>query len=855
MKKNSIYIFDQGKYFLTSAELMKNFLSTLSFFVIFTLICPAQAFLSAQSAIHSQANRYPYHHEIIRHLELAAEQYPDRTRKIQYGTSYEGRPLMGIIIASEENWPRLENIRTNHLKSLGILEGKSSGDGPAIAWMSYNVHGNEPSGSSAFMKVLTDLLDPENTTSQKILKNTIVILDPCLNPDGYERYVHWYNQRKGHQPNPTPYAWEHREPWPGGRYNHYLFDLNRDWAWQSQKESQERLLFYQQWMPHLHADFHEMNAASSYYFPPAAKPFHQDITSWQREFNDILGEYNSKEFDKNGWLYFTRFSFDLFYPSYGDTWPIYNGAIGMTFEQAGGGSAGLTLSRPNEGDTLLLKDRIAHHVTTSFATLTALSDHAEKTVSELINYHQNAIKKPIGAYKSYLIKNQPNGGSTRALLQLLDRQGIRYGSPGKPTKTNGVNLLNQQNETVDMDQQDIVISAFQPKSRLLKILFEPDPELEDSLTYDITTWGVSYAYGVRAYGLNSKTEINDYQPVSVRNTIQNHPYAYLIPWKSYESLQLLTVLLRENIKVRTSNQAFRMGENYFDKGTLIVTRKGNETHEERLKELLIRKADSLQVKVTPTTTGYVTEGLDIGSHAVVPIQPPKIAILAGHTTTPSALGEVWHFFEEQIRYPVTLVDGNDIRQVPWHQIDVFILPSGNHQALFTDGELLKLKSWIQAGGKLIIMENAIHSFLGKNEFSIAQKTEKYRSHTTTSPAQKQYGNQLRDIVSDETPGSIFEVTTDPTHPLSFGYNSTFYSLIRQNHQLGYLSEGWNVGWLEKESHKAGFVGSKISNQLLETLILGSQQMGKGQIIYMANNPLFRGFWYHGALLFGNAVFR
>src|SRR5690606_12305586 len=126
-----------------------------------------------------------------------------------------------------------------------------------------------------------------NTTSQKILKNTIVILDPCLNPDGYERYVHWYNQRKGYQPNPAPYAWEHREPWPGGRYNHYLFDLNRDWAWQSQKESQERLLFYQQWMPHLHADFHEMNAASSYYFPPAARPFHQDITSWQREFNDI----------------------------------------------------------------------------------------------------------------------------------------------------------------------------------------------------------------------------------------------------------------------------------------------------------------------------------------------------------------------------------------------------------------------------------------------------------------------------------------------------------------------------------------------------------------------------------------
>lgn len=855
MKKNSIHIFDQSKILPYPAVLMRKFLSILTILTALALTNHAQAPFSDQKTAKVTSVRFPYHHEIVRYLENLADNFPDHTRKIQYGTTYEGRPLMGIIVGSEENMSKLDIIRTNHLKNIGMLEGKSTGNGPAIAWLSYNVHGNEPSGASASMKVLTALLDSENSTSQKILKNTVVILDPCLNPDGYDRYVQWYNQRKGKKPDMAPYAWEHREPWPGGRFNHYLFDLNRDWAWQSQKESQERLQFYQQWMPHLHADFHEMNAGSSYYFPPAAKPFHKDITPWQREFNDILGKYNSKEFDKNGWLYFTRFSFDLFYPSYGDTWPVYNGAIGMTYEQAGGGSAGLALDRQNEGDTLTFDDRIMHHVTTSFATLSALSDHAEKTVEEFIRYHQNAIKKPIGEYKSYLIKNQAKGGSIRELLQLLDRQGIKYGSPKKQQKTEGVNLLTSQHETVEIEQKDIIISTFQPKSRLLKILFEPDPELEDSLTYDITSWGVAYAYGINAYGLNTKNETNNFKPITLNNKVQNTPYAYLIPWKSYESLQLLSALHQHNIRVRTSNQKFRLGNEDFDRGTLIVTRKGNEKRGEKLKEIISHTADSLQIQISTTETGFVTEGMDLGSQAIEPLKSPRIVVLAGNTTFPPSLGEVWHFFEEQIHFPVSLVDGADLRQLPWNQIDVFILPSGNHQSIFTDSELARLKSWIKAGGKLIVLENAINSFIGKNEFSITQKNEKYRTNAAIVPDQKQFGNKLRDGISEETPGSIFEVNTDPTHPLSFGYDSTFYSLVRQNHQLGYLSEGWNVGWLGKDSHKAGFVGSKISNQLKETLILGTQQMEKGQIIYMANNPLFRGFWYHGGLLFGNAVFR
>lgn len=839
----------------TSPVLMAKSLAIFTFLVLLAFSGVSQSLSPDQFLGYPLGSRFPYHHDVISYLEKIAAQFPEQTRKIQYGTTYEGRPLMAIVVGSSENMSYLEDIRINHLKSIGLLEGSPTTKTPAIAWLSYNVHGNEAVSSSAFMKVLSDLLDTKNNRSKEILKNTIVILDPCLNPDGYERYVQWYNQRAGIKPNPTPYAWEHREPWPGGRYNHYLFDLNRDWAWQSQKESQDRLLLYNQWMPHVHADFHEMGAGSSYYFPPAAKPFHKDITPWQREFNDILGKYNSREFDKNGWLYFTRFSFDLFYPSYGDTWPVYNGAIGMTYEQAGSGNAGIALKRETEGDTLTLKDRIAHHVTTSFGTLSALSDHAEKTVNEFISYHQNAAQKPTGDFNTYVIKSEANGGSILALRELLDRQGIRYGSPAKNMDTKGINLSTLQEESVSVSKEDIVISAFQPKSRLLKILFEPDPELEDSLTYDITTWAVSFAYGVNAYGLKAKTETIDYKPDSVRNSASGNPYAYLIPWKSYESLQLLSALLQANVSVRTANHAFRIDNQTFDAGTLIVTRKGNEIHGNGLKDLLVRKADSLQVKIKASETGFVTEGMDFGGHAVVPLKARKVVVLAGKTSSPLALGEIWHFFEQQIHYPVTLVNGDDLEQLPWHEIDVLIVPSGNHHSIFNDKELTNLKSWIRTGGKVIIMENALTSFLGKSEFSLIKKETRPDNKNEVIPDQKQYGNQMRDGVSNETPGSVFRVQLDPSHPISFGYNEHYYSLVKGSYHLGYLSDGWNVGWLGKDSYKTGFVGSKISEQLKETLILGTQKMGKGEIIYMADDPLFRGFWYHGKLLFGNAVFR
>src|SRR6185295_12415082 len=259
-------------------------------------------------------------------------------------------------------------------------------------------------------------------------KNIVVVIDPCINPDGRDRYVNWFNTIVGKESNPSLNAREHDEPWPGGRTNHYNFDLNRDWAWQTQVESQQRMKLYNQWLPQIHVDFHEQGINNPYYFAPAAQPYHEAITQWERDFQVTIGRNNAKYFDANGWLYFTKEVFHLFYPSYGDSYPIFNGGIGMTYEQGGGSAGGLGVIK-EEGDTLSLVDRVMHHYTTSLSTIEISSQYAPRLIKEFRKFFIDAVTTGAGPYKSYLIKNNPQDTERiNALLELLDKNGIQYGT-------------------------------------------------------------------------------------------------------------------------------------------------------------------------------------------------------------------------------------------------------------------------------------------------------------------------------------------------------------------------------------------------------------------------------------------
>ncbi|MBD1393478.1 M14 metallopeptidase family protein [Mucilaginibacter glaciei] len=793
--------------------------------------------------------QYTPHHRIVDYFKYIAGAARN-TKLQQFGTTNEGRPLLAMFIGSDENIGRLEEIRHNNMRLAGMESGAPLANAPEITWLSYNVHGNEPASSEAAMWVLFDLVDPANTRTKAWLKNTLVVIDPCLNPDGRDRYVNFYNSVKGLTPDLYLASREHAEPWPGGRVNHYYFDLNRDWAWQSQKETQARVGLFNQWLPQIHVDFHEQGINAPYYFAPAAEPYHKDITQWQRDFQVTIGKNNAKDFDKNGWMYFTKQEFDLLYPSYGDTYPLYNGSIGMTYEQ-GGISGGLAVVTRN-GDTLTLVQRVAHHHSTGISTIETASENAEKLKTEFKKFYDNSRTNPPGEYKTYVIKND-NNEKTDMLAKMLGRNGIQYGFGLANKSVTGYNYFNGKTEAYNVGPNDLVINAYQPKSVLLHVLMEPKTFIPDSATYDITAWALPYAYGLKAYGLKEslKPANSSWSIVKPQPLASSHAYAYVSAWQSVADVRFLAALLKKGIKVRYTDKPFEAGGKKFTAGSLVIARTSNDRTD--FDQTVIQTANELGHELMPLSSGFVDKGNDIGSDAIHLIKQPRVLLVAGDGVNSEAMGEVWHLFEQQLKYPVTLVRYQDLGRAKMSDFDVAIFPDGR----YLDFPSEKLQSWIRDGGRLIAIDNAVALLADKKTSFLKRKEDKDKKDDAKDKSftVKKYGDRDREAISGTIPGAIFKLSIDNTHPLAFGLPDYYYSL-KMNDDIYELlgDDDWNVGTVKKDSYVSGFAGYKSKQKIANGMLLGVQNMGRGQVVYLTDDPLFRSFWENGKLLFSNAVF-
>lgn len=799
-------------------------------------------------------DQFTRHHRMVSYFEYLAGKKSNIVLE-QYGETYEGRPLITAIISSQQNIEHLDEIRKNNLRLTGLEPGLPSSDNKkAIVWLSYNVHGNEAVSMEAAMQTMYKLANEGNAVQQEWLKNTVVIIDPCLNPDGRDRYANFFNRFKNSTPNPDINSKEHREPWPGGRANHYLFDLNRDWAWLKQKESKARLKKYHEWMPHVHVDFHEQSINSPYYFAPAAEPFHNAITPWQKEFQNTIGMNNARYFDKNHWLYFTREIFDLLYPGYGDTYPTFNGAIGMTYEQGGSGSAGLVVETET-GDSLTLKERIEHHHTTSLSTIETTSKSADRVVEEFENYFK---EKPSTEYKSYIVKGSNHPDKLRRLTEFMDAHKIRYSAAPKIMDIKAYDYLALKTRNIQVETSDILISVAQPKSRLISVFFEPSTFLEDSLTYDITAWSLPWVYGLEAYALKIEIEgTGEFVVPKIKGKTPAKPYAYIFPWNTVEDARFLSALYKKGIKVRSSENSFAIGGNEFPPGSLIITKTDNKEHD--LDMVIPAMAKKYYRTIYGTSTGFADSGYDLGSGEVKYLPAPKIAVLSGEQTSSLSFGEIWYFFEQELDYQITVLDTDYFERVDHNKYDVLIIPNGNY-SIFNEELLKKLNEWVKNGGRLIAIGNALESFKDKEgwklkEFEDEEQKEKLKEQEEekSDPLLK-YGDQKKESLGKSTPGAIYMVKLDNTHPLGFGYHESYFLMKTSDKRYAFLPDGWNVGIIEEPEVASGFVGWEVNEKLRNSLVLGVGDIGSGEVIYFVDNPLFRAFWENGKLMFANAVF-
>ncbi|HAM10720.1 MAG: hypothetical protein A2X04_06990 [Bacteroidetes bacterium GWF2_41_9] len=832
-------------------------------------------FFSAVYSIKSQALKSPdeflgyepgtqftYHHKAVEYFRYIAENSP-LAEYLSYGMSYEGRPLGVCIISSEENMARLEEYRKNNLIKTGLTAGEFTGKQIPFVWLAYNVHGNEAVGMEAAIKTLYTLVAGNRQDITEYLKECIIIIDPCQNPDGHELYTSRYRNSQNLLMNPDNNTWEHKQGWPGSRANHYMFDLNRDWTWQTQTETRHRLALYNRFMPHIHADFHEMGPESTYFFAPGAEPRHIVITPWQNEFHKLMGKANAELFDEKYKLYFTKESFDLFYPSYGDTWPLFNGAMGFTFEQSGGGVSGLAY-KLESGDTLTLKERIDGHFTASMATIKVSYANREKLVSEFNRYFDDNAKNPSFQYKSVIIKGSNEKSNINDMLELFDRHQIRYsfaGNTGKKFK--GFEYPTNKEGEVTIEKGDILVSAYQPQSRFVQVLFEPDSKASDSITYDLSAWALPYVYNLKAFAISERIpadtgKVAANKIVNPENT--SLPYVYIVDYHGFDEIKFMAALYMKDIKLRYSVKPFKINGKSFNRGSIIVARGDNKSIGEKFDAIVMKAADECRVSLVPEVTGLVESGKDFGS-AYSPLKKKRsVALLCGEGTSSSSSGELWYFFERELNYPVSLINIKDVPQVNLTGYDLLILPSGSYLSLKDT-----IIDYVKRGGRVLALENSISVFSSSKATALAKAMEtkgaedkaaekKVRSDDTSHLKRYEYTIESRYAISARSAGSIYRVRIDDTHPYAFGLGKEWF-IMKRTAGYPFLPAGNNIGYILEKEPVSGFAGFKYKDKIKNTLVIGSENIGKGEVIYITDNPYFRAFWKSGRALVGNVVLR
>jgi Zinc carboxypeptidase len=811
---------------------------------------------------YETGTQFTYQYRAVDYFRYIASVSP-MAKYREYGVTNEGRTLGVCFVSSEENLANLEEYRKNNLIKAGFSKGEFTGKQIPFIWLAYNVHGNEAVGMEAAMKTLYTLVSCAYPNVSDYLKECIIVIDPCQNPDGHDLYTNRYRSTMNSILTPDGKSWEHNQGWPGARTNHYLFDLNRDWIWQTQAETQQRVILYNQFMPQVHADFHEMGVESTFYFAPGSDPWNTVITPWQHEFHKLMGDGTASLFNEKFRLYFTKENFDLFYPGYGDTWPILNGAIGFTFEQGGGGPSGLAY-KLESGDTLTLKDRIDGHFTASMAVIKVSCENREKLVTEYNKFFDESVKNPNFQYKSVIIKGSNEKSIISSLLNIFDRNQIRYsyaGNTGKKFK--GFDYQTNKDGEVTIEKGDILLSAYQPQSHLMQALFEPVSKTTDSISYDITAWSLPYVYNLKALATAEKIAADTTRMIAAKiiNEVSTFkPYAYVANFTGFYELKFIAALFNKKVKLRYSLKPFVLNGSTFNRGSIIVARGDNKDNETEFDKIVTATANECQVKLMPAQTGLVESGKDFGSENTPLVKQKSVALICGEGTLSGSVGEIWYFFEKELNYPLTLINPATTQNFDLKDYDVLILTSGKYSKLKDT-----IIDYTKRGGRVIAIENAISLFAGEKTTSLSKAIEartaeqkltekKVKSDDSTLLKKFETENDKRYDISEHSEGSIYKVKLDDTDPYVFGMGKEWY-IMKRSPGYPFLTTGSNIGYIVNKEPVAGFAGFKYKDKIKNTLVIGAEKIGSGEVIYITDDPYFRAFWKSGRILLGNAILR
>ncbi len=830
-----------------------------------TLVLPSGVHAQAQAPVPSPAevlgyeigDLFPTVAEVERYMRVLAERSELVSMDV-YGTTIEGRPLVQVVFAHPRFRGDLEGIirRNAELTDPETSEARAreiAATNPAVLYFTYAIHGNESSSPSAALWTAWDLASGAAEVAG-VLDSVVVVMDPVANPDGYDRYVNNWRATRMVRANTASGLRERREPWPGGRPNHYLFDLNRDWAWLTQQESRDRAVRFLRWNPQVHVDFHEMGFQSSYFFFPAATPINpiypEHILEWGRRF----GEGNAEALDREGLLYYTAQNFDLFYPGYGDSWPSLLGAIGMTYEQGGGGSASTQVER-RDGTVLTLRDRAFGHRTTGAATLRTAATGKTDLLLGYAGFHRNVDE---GLSDTYLVPGD-DPGRLDALLELLLRHGVRAERLEGELRIDAEPHPGYASRSA-FPAGTVRIPARQPRGRLAGALLRPENPLDGSSSYDITAWALPFAYGIEAHEARtppggSWTPVTEVPsrlgaPLAARGS-----YGYLLE-PGFHHAPALIRYLEAGGRVFSMADTFTMGEVHYPRGTYFFPQGRNDD----LDSLLVESG--LGGLVRPISTGLATGGIDLGTNDQAALRLPRVLLMGGEGTASTGFGAHWHFLEQVLDLPFDIVNVSDVGSVDLGSYDVVLVPPGNPVGTLGEGGMERLRTWIRGGGTLVASGGAAQRLAGP----LADVEERTRldepqpdRDERLARALRTRGERAEESWAQRVPGTILAATMDPDHPLTFGAAAGGGGpdrLFILSTGVGFEPSGnaETVVWFPEGLDRiSGVISERNLERLDRSAWLVERRLGSGKVILFADDPVFRGFWYGTLPLYVNAI--
>jgi hypothetical protein len=846
---------------------------------------------------HTWGERITSHGETEAYLKALASSSPNASL-VQYGETWEGRKLYYLVIASQQRLNKLESIKAElrelaHPLTLPAERLKElTAKLPAVVWLAYTIHGNEPSGTEAGLWTAHHLLASRgDTLVDRILEQCIVVIDPLQNPDGRDRYVNFFRQTTGRWPDSDPASAERRENWPGGRTNHYLFDLNRDWFPMTQKSSRARVKAYNQWRPHVFVDLHEMGSDNTYYFPPTMPPTNRELTQKQVKLYEEFGRHNARWFDKFGFSYYTRESFDAYYPGYGCTWPSMNGSVGMTYEQAS--SRGLVAEKSNE--TLMpFRETVRHHAVASLAT----ADYAAGNRVRLLEDFA-AIRTPpssIPAQRAYLIPPGPDPSRSRKLAGMLISQGLKVGQLKAGVALGGLRAADGSSiGKLTLEAGTWVVPARQEGYMLVRNLLEPEVPMDEkfiaeqqrridaglgSQVYDITAWSLPLLMDTPCYQSDkfSTTNIEFIQELPPYNAPikREARLAWVLDGSTNSSMTALADLLRRGVRVYSSDREFSHSDKKYSRGSLIVPVKDNP---DTLATMILNVEAACGVTFQPTASAWVSEGVNFGSPNVHFIPTPRVLLAWNEPTHSYSAGATRYVLERQYGVPVTAVRTNDLNQIKLDKYTVLILPNGwNFGEIMGEAGVKRVADWVRRGGTLVTIQGATRWLTGSGT-GLLDAHEEYRlDEDSTVRKDKEGDKKEQNVAGTEiksyqqyvktientrksplaVPGAVVQVRMDQNHWLSAGYGETarLFAFGWQVYSPLTRSAGRNIAVFDSADKLlvAGHTWKGPSErQLAFKPLMMYSRAGGGHVIAFTEDPNFRAIIDSANRLLLNAV--